>query len=215
MGTGASQVLPRSQAGQRPVPPRLWQPLREVGGSSNRFANLDGLPTLVEPPAIFGLQTAGPDRKDSSMIYWLTGQPGAGKSTLSHALKSALRHKGSPVVHLDGEFMRELMDNQDFSEAGRITNIRAGQKLAAKLQAEGVVVVASFVSPYRKLREEFKQSNEVVEVYVHTTKLRGREKWFAPNFEPPLENFVDLDTTTASVEQCLEKILVAKVRNAP
>jgi len=144
------------------------------------------------------------------MIYWFTGQPGAGKSTLSQALATALRQQGQSVAHIDGEFLRELMDNRDFSEAGRITNIRAGQRLAAKLQADGIEVVASFVSPYRQLREEFKAQNQVIEVYVHTTRVRGREKYFVANFEPPLENFVDLDTTQAAVEECVMKILQAK-----
>src|SRR2546428_11895936 len=67
------------------------------------------------------------------MIYWFTGQPGSGKTTLAIALKSALQKRGQPVVHLDGEFLRELMDNKDFSEAGRIRNIMAAQQLAAKL----------------------------------------------------------------------------------
>jgi adenylylsulfate kinase len=144
------------------------------------------------------------------MIYWFTGQPGAGKSTLSQALALTLRHQGRPVVHLDGEFLRELMDNRDFSETGRITNIKAGQRLAAKLQADGLVVVASFVSPYRQLREDFKARHDVVEIYVHTTKIRGREKWFVPGFEPPLQNFVDIDTSQAAVEDCVLKILKAK-----
>src|SRR5437879_11918918 len=106
------------------------------------------------------------------MIYWFTGQPGSGKTTLAIALKSALQKRGQPVVHLDGEFLRELMDNKDFSEAGRIRNIMAAQQLAAKLQSDGIVVVASFVSPYRSLREEFKRTNQVLEVYGPATDVR-------------------------------------------
>ena len=106
------------------------------------------------------------------MIYWLTGQPGSGKSTLSMALKSALRARGHAVVHLDGEFLRDVTDNRDFSLAGRMRNIKAGQQLAAKLHADGIVVVASFVSPYRNLREEFKRKGDVVEIYLHTKEMR-------------------------------------------
>ena len=43
------------------------------------------------------------------MIYWFTGQPGSGKTTLAIALKSALQQRGRPVVHLDSEFLRELV----------------------------------------------------------------------------------------------------------
>ncbi|PYL01675.1 MAG: hypothetical protein DME19_00725, partial [Verrucomicrobia bacterium] len=91
-----------------------------------------------------------------TMIYWFTGQPGAGKTTLAIALRAALRDRGYAVVHLDGEFLRELMANRDFSETGRFRNIRAAQQLAAKLHADGIVVVVSLVSPYLRLREEFK-----------------------------------------------------------
>lgn len=143
------------------------------------------------------------------MIYWFTGQPGSGKSTLAAALKSILQEQGHRVVHLDGEFMRELMSNRDFTEAGRVRNIQAGQRLAAKLSGDGVIVVASFVSPYRVMREEFKRANPVVEVYVHTLEMRGREAHFAADFEPPHRDFVDVDTTNVSVESCVEKILRA------
>ena len=141
------------------------------------------------------------------MIYWFTGQPGAGKSTLAAALKLALRARNRSVVHLDGEELRDITGNTDYGEPGRLANIRSGQKLAAKLEAEGISVIASFVSPYRELREEFKQKHPVTEIYVHTTTIRGREKYHARNYEPPLSNFVDIDTTNASVEQCVGKIL--------
>src|SRR6266545_5516700 len=80
----------------------------------------------------------------AGMIYWFTGQPGAGKTTLALALQAVLRKSGHTVVHLDGEFLREITGNRDFTEAGRTRNIRAGQQLATKLHTEGVMVVASF-----------------------------------------------------------------------
>ena len=143
------------------------------------------------------------------MIYWFTGQPGSGKSTLAIALKSALRKRGYPVVHLDGEFLRELMGNKDFSEAGRIRNITTAQQLAAKVHSEGIVVVASLVSPYRSIREEFKMKDKVLEIYVHTSEIRGKEAYFVANFEPPQQDFLDIDTTNVSVESCVQKILQA------
>jgi adenylylsulfate kinase len=153
------------------------------------------------------LQTVGFVREVEGMIYWFTGQPGSGKTTLAIALKSALEKTGHRVVHLEGEFLRDLMANRDFSEAGRIRNIQAGQQLAAKLHGDGIVIVASFVSPYRDLREEFKKEGNVLEIYVHTTEVRGREAYFVTNYEPPLRNFLDMDTTGVSVEKCLQRIL--------
>ena len=143
------------------------------------------------------------------MIYWFTGQPGAGKTTLAVALKRALKLRGLPVVHFDGEELRALMDNYDFTEAGRRRNITTVQALATKLHAEGVGVVTSFVSPYRQLREDFKKRESVLEIYVHTTAVRGREGLFVKDYEPPLVDFVDIDTTHLGVEECLRKILEA------
>jgi adenylylsulfate kinase-like enzyme len=75
-------------------------------------------------------------------------------------------------------------------------------------------VIASFVSPYRALREEFKQKYPVVEIYVRTTTIRGREKYHLKNYEPPLSDFVDIDTTSATVEECVSKISAASARRA-
>ena len=144
------------------------------------------------------------------MIYWFTGQPGSGKTTLALAVQKELRRRGHAVVFLDGDTFRIITLNKDYSTDGRLKNIRAAQLLAAKIHEDGVWVVASFVSPYRDLREEFKKRPEVREIYVHTAERRGREKYFVEGYEPPLENFVDIDTTSASVDDCVQRILSAK-----
>lgn len=144
------------------------------------------------------------------MIYWFTGQPGAGKTTLALALQKELRQRGHVTVHLDGDLLRIVTVNQDFSTAGRMKNIRAAQALAAKIHDDGAWVVAAFVSPFRSLREEFKKRPEVLEVYVHTSERRGREKNFADGYEPPLENFLDMDTTSAGIDDCVQRILAAR-----
>src|SRR6185503_6734961 len=51
-----------------------------------------------------------------NMIYWFTGQPGAGKSTLAAALKLALKARKQSVVHLDGEELRDITGNTDYGE---------------------------------------------------------------------------------------------------
>lgn len=103
--------------------------------------------------------------------------------------------------------MRELCGNHDYSEAGRVRNIRAGQRLARRLSGEGVTVAASFVSPYLSLREEFKSEGGVVEIFVHTTEIRGKEARFAANFELPARNYIDIDTTNRTVQSCIGRIL--------
>jgi len=144
------------------------------------------------------------------MIYWFTGQPGAGKTTLALALINELKLRGQTAIHLDGDLLRAATANQDFSPAGRMRNIKAAQALAAKIHDGGVWVVAAFVSPFRELREEFKKRGDVLEIYVHTTAKRGREHFFVKDYEPPRESFLDMDTTSVGVAECIAKILQAK-----
>ena len=55
-------------------------------------------------------------------------------------------------------------------------------------------MLVSLVSPYRDLREEIKSLDNVKEFYIHTEKIRGKESYFVENYEPPLNNFVDINT---------------------
>jgi len=87
------------------------------------------------------------------MIYWLTGQPGAGKTTLAKWMVAALQ--GSAVL-VDGDDIREIFDNKDYSETGRRKNIELAQNIAHFLHNKGNNVLVSLVSPYRDQRESFK-----------------------------------------------------------
>jgi adenylylsulfate kinase-like enzyme len=60
------------------------------------------------------------------MIYWFTGQPGHGKTVLASALKQELDN----TFHIDGDDLRAIFDNKDYSEAGRRKNIELAQQLA-------------------------------------------------------------------------------------
>lgn len=141
------------------------------------------------------------------MIYWFTGQPGAGKTTLALALRARLRSLGIPVVHFDGEELRKITGNVDLSSEGRVRNVRLAQALCLKLQEEGVVAIASFVSPNREVRELLKVHPGVLEVYVHTSAIRGKEGYFVRDYEPPAVDFLDLDTTGVAVESCVDRIV--------
>ena len=136
------------------------------------------------------------------MIFWFTGQPGSGKTTLGKALLEKL----DDVFHIDGDDLRGLSANVDYSEQGRISNIRTAQSIAMYLDNKGKNVIVSVVAPYRWLREEFKKRHNVNEIYVHTTEIRGREHYFAEDYEKPEESFLDIDTTDISVEACISKI---------
>ncbi len=141
------------------------------------------------------------------MIYWFTGQPGHGKTTLAKALIAHLRAQGTEPFHVDGDDLRALTANADYSRAGREANIRRAQTIAHYLQNQGRTVVVSLVAPYRDIREELKANAEVTEVYVHTSEKRGREDRHATDYEAPLENFIDIDTTGRSEEDSLKELL--------
>jgi adenylylsulfate kinase len=65
----------------------------------------------------------------------------------------------------------------------------------------------SLVSPYKDQRDNFKQNPNVVEIYVHTDEIRGREQFHVQNYEPPTENFIEINTTNTTVDECIEKIV--------
>ena len=141
------------------------------------------------------------------MIYWFTGQPGHGKTTLALALIEHLRAEGIEPFHVDGDDLRALTANADYSRAGREANIRRAQTIAHYLQNQGRTVVVSLVAPYRDIREELKAHADVTEVYVHTTEQRGREEKHAKDYEPPLANFIEIDTTGRSEAESLKELL--------
>lgn len=147
------------------------------------------------------------------MVYWFTGQPGAGKTVLATKLKELLqsekRNWRKEVFHIDGDNLRELTLNKDYSEEGRIQNIKNAQIIANFLHHNKVDVVISVVAPYRWLREEFKKElgNNLIEFYVHTTQKRERDHFKVDGYEPPLENFVDVDTTKDNPNTSFNKIV--------
>ena len=141
------------------------------------------------------------------MIYWFTGQPGHGKTTLAKALIEHLRAQGTEPFHADGDDLRALTANADYSRAGREANIRRAQTIAHYLQNQGRTVVVSLVAPYRDIREKLKAHADVTEVYVHTTEQRGREEKHAKDYEAPLANFIAIDTTGRSEEESLKELL--------
>jgi adenylylsulfate kinase-like enzyme len=140
------------------------------------------------------------------MIYWFTGQPGAGKTSIAKVLINKLPKN---TFHVDGDDLREIFNNKDYSETGRRKNIELAQHITHFLHNKGTNVVVSLVSPYRYQREEFKQKigDDIIEIYVHTENLRGREDFHVKNYEEPLVNFLDMDTSDVIIETCVNKIL--------
>ena len=139
------------------------------------------------------------------MIYWFTGQPGAGKTTLADWLAT---HYHTKAIKIDGDDIREIFDNKDYSEAGRRKNIELAQNMAHFLHYKDYNVFVSLVSPYKDQRESFKEKlgNGVVELYIHAFEDRGRDQFHVSNYEPPTENFIDVDTTNDNPFESYQKI---------
>jgi adenylylsulfate kinase len=161
-------------------------------------------------------------------VLWFTGLSGAGKSTLSDWVTAELRARNVRVEQLDGDAIRNILPNTGFSKADRDAHIRRVGYLASKLEQNGVVVVASFVSPYRESRDFARTlSRRFIEIHVSTPieecerrdvkglygkARRGEIQNFTgidDPYEPPVNPELTIDTTRMTVEQAGRRVLAA------
>lgn len=140
------------------------------------------------------------------MIYWFTGQPCAGKTTLAKMLE---KHLPESIYMIDGDDMRELFSNKDYSIKGRVENISTAQRIAHYLHNQGKDVIVALVSPYIDQREDFKKllGSNIKEIYVHTSEARQRDHFKSSAYIAPQNYFIDIDTTKDTPEESLKKIL--------
>lgn len=90
----------------------------------------------------------------ATATFWLTGLSGSGKSTLAQGVKQELLRIGRPCIVLDGDaFRRAINSDLGFSAADRIENIRRAAGVARLLNDAGMIVIASFISPFRDARQ--------------------------------------------------------------
>jgi adenylylsulfate kinase-like enzyme len=141
------------------------------------------------------------------MIYWFTGQPGAGKTTLAIELYKTIKNDTAEVIHIDGDDLRDIFNNKVYTIDGRLRNIERAYDIAYFMEAKGFDVIVSMVSPYREQREKFKQNSNFVEIYVHTTNIRGREHYHVKDYEAPTTNFIEIDTTDTSELKSFENLI--------
>jgi adenylyl-sulfate kinase len=102
------------------------------------------------------------------VTVWMTGLSGAGKTAVAKLVEQELRERGLRVERLDGDIVRKsLTRDLGFSKEDRDKNIERVTFVAKLLTRNGVVVICSFISPYRKRRARTRQEiGEFVEVYV-------------------------------------------------
>ena len=111
-------------------------------------------------------------KKHRSCIIWLTGLSGAGKSTIADLLEEKLNKQGKHTFLLDGDNLRHTL-NQDlgFSDDDRNENIRRIGHVGKLMVDAGLIVIASFISPFekqRKLTRKLFEKDEYIEVFLNT-----------------------------------------------
>ena len=146
------------------------------------------------------------------MIYWFTGQPAHGKTVLANLLKAHLEKDKLftyRCLRIDGDDMRELFSNKDYSINGRVDNVGTAQRIAQYLHNQGEDVIVSLVAPYVDQREDFKakMGKNIKEIYVHTNEPRERDHFRAIAYTPPISAHIDIDTTEDTPEESLIKII--------
>lgn len=141
------------------------------------------------------------------MIYWFTGQPAHGKTVLADMLKEKLPN----AFRIDGDEMRELFTNKDYTINGRVINVGTAQKIAHYLHNQGHDVIVSLVAPYIDQREDFKTllGDSIKEIYVHTSEPRERDHFKAIAYVAPRDNFIEIETTTDTPTESFTKLLKA------
>ena len=164
-------------------------------------------------------------------VIWLTGLSGAGKTTLASVLRNELTAAGLRVETLDGDEVREnLSRGLGFSKEDRDTNVRRIGFVARLLARNGVIVLASAISPYRQSRDDVRQWVEgdgarFVEVFVraplavlverdvkglYKKALAGEIKNFtgvSDPYEDPLAPDVVVDSSAETVEESAARVL--------
>ena len=102
------------------------------------------------------------------MIIWLTGQPGSGKTTLANELMAKIQSKNSnlKIINLDGDDLRNINKNKDYSKKGRVKNISTAISIIRFLANKNYLCVVSIVAPYKFLRDELKNEFPFLEVYL-------------------------------------------------
>jgi adenylylsulfate kinase-like enzyme len=138
------------------------------------------------------------------MIIVLFGQPHSGKSTLAKLLVE------QGMWNIDGDELRNIFKNTDYSKAGRIKNLNRASDIAVYMNhVGGDSVVLSLVYPYKEARDYLNSiSDDVKWIYITYTGERGREKFHVADFDIPTEdeNVLHLDTTSMTPAESLQII---------
>lgn len=167
--------------------------------------------------------------KHNSFLIWFTGLSGSGKSTIANAIELELYKMGIKTYTLDGDNIRKgLNKDLTFSANDRTENIRRIAEVANLMVHSGLIVLAAFVSPYRKDRENIKSivgKLNFVEVYVNTSieecerrDVKGLYKkartgeindmtGISSPYEVPDHPDIEIKTENESINESVKKII--------
>jgi bifunctional enzyme CysN/CysC len=141
-------------------------------------------------------------KSQKPLCIWLTGLSGAGKSTIANLLDVRLHAMGRHTYLLDGDNVRHGL-NRDlgFSDADRTENIRRVAEVAHLMLDAGLIVIVSFISPFRAERafaRSLFEDGEFCEVFIDTTleecMRRDPKGLYAKARQGQLKNFTGLDS---------------------
>ncbi len=180
-------------------------------------------------PLLIGKTERAALKKQQPAIVWFTGLSGAGKSTIANIVEQRLFATGHHTMLLDGDNVRHGL-NRDlgFTEADRVENIRRIAEVARLMTDAGLIVLTSFISPFRaerRLARDIAAPGEFVEIYVSTPlataiardpkglykrALAGEIKNFTgvdQPYEAPEAAELTLDASTSSAEALADRVI--------
>jgi len=190
--------------------------------SLRRSTNISWKDTDITPLMRAEIKTQKP------LTLWFTGLSGAGKTVLANALEKRLFAMGRHTALLDGDNLRHgLNKNLGFEEVDRVENIRRTAEVAKLMNDAGLIVLASFISPYESDRENAKEiiGKPFNLIYVNTPLdvCEGRDvkglyakarRGEIPNFtgvtsiyETPKNTDLKIDTTDCTIDEAVDKLM--------
>lgn len=165
----------------------------------------------------------------NSLLIWFTGLSGSGKSTIANSLEQKLHELNIKTYSLDGDNVRKGINKDlSFSAEDRTENIRRIAEIANLMIDAGMVVIASFVSPYKKDRDNIRnivKDVNFVEIFVNTSLAECERRdvkglyekaraglikdmtGISSPYEAPTNPDIEIKTEEESVESAVNRII--------
>jgi bifunctional enzyme CysN/CysC len=135
-------------------------------------------------------------------VLWLTGLPGAGKSTIARLIEAGLHRRGNHAYVLDGDNIRRGLNcDLGFTDADRVENVRRVAEVARLMVDAGLIVIVAFISPFASGREMARSlvgEHAFFEVFVdaplEVTEARDPKGLYRRARAGTLPNFTGIDS---------------------